>query len=590
MRLFLLSICLFFVNQFFAQVVCSGISPASIAGNYDFSWGQPANGWGSPDFSIPGTNVTGDLMLVDDGTPGINALTGVPLAYYGCNPLQNDLTGKIALVYRYDGVTPSTLCFLYDKALVAQNAGAIAVVIVNRPGGPEDVGGGGTVGPGVNIPVVLIGFSDGELLRAAMGNGTVSMFLGNKSGLYADDIGLSAQSRLIAKNYGVLSSLSQNSFGFEVGARVYNYGTNSQTDVYLNATIENEAGGSLYNQTVGPFSINPGDSIDVAPGAGLNFPTFSSPAIQNGKYTLRYSTTMGAVDAFNGDNAISSVFIVNDSILSYAKLDPLTLKPVPTNAYRPSATGATYSVCMAFEHPSLSDVAGEGMYFSAITPYNSGVSLEGEEMSVMIYRWDDVFTDLNDANLAFDNLTQIGFGFYSYPGDLQNQVVYAPFDNIVPFVFNQRYLACVQTVNANVYFGHDNKTNYLWNEGYYLQPIAPNESGGTFYPSGFGMDIPSAIALKVCSTCSESIQENTSGQFDVFPNPFNEKITVSHPSAEVIKQIRVYDIKGNIVFEKAFNQSENGQQINLEQLDNGFYYLAIEIGEGKLYNTKIVKK
>jgi hypothetical protein len=191
---------------------------------------KPANNWSSPDFSIPGTSVTGDLMLADDGTPGINPVSGVPLAHYGCPPLVNNLSGKICLIYRYDGVTPSTLCFLYDKAINAQNAGAMAVLIVNRPDGPEDVGGGGTVGPNVTIPVVMISFNDGELLRAEMQNGPVTMFMGNKTGLFANDIGLTTNTNLIPKSFGVISRLAENAseFNFDLGTRVYNYGTADQ--------------------------------------------------------------------------------------------------------------------------------------------------------------------------------------------------------------------------------------------------------------------------------------------------------------------------------------------------------------------------
>ena len=39
------------------------------------------------------------LMFVDDGTPGSNP-QGNPVAAEGCNPLVNNLTGKIAVIYR----------------------------------------------------------------------------------------------------------------------------------------------------------------------------------------------------------------------------------------------------------------------------------------------------------------------------------------------------------------------------------------------------------------------------------------------------------------------------------------------------------
>ena len=31
-----------------AQVICAGVSPNSIQGNYQFSWADPAGGWGAP--------------------------------------------------------------------------------------------------------------------------------------------------------------------------------------------------------------------------------------------------------------------------------------------------------------------------------------------------------------------------------------------------------------------------------------------------------------------------------------------------------------------------------------------------------------
>jgi len=107
-----------------AQVIFAVQSPASIEGNYDFSWADPAEGWGSPDFNIPGTFVEGELMIADDGSTGLND-QGNPISAEACNPLINDLTGKIAFIYR-------NTCEFGDKAFNAQQAGAIAVVIVNR--------------------------------------------------------------------------------------------------------------------------------------------------------------------------------------------------------------------------------------------------------------------------------------------------------------------------------------------------------------------------------------------------------------------------------------------------------------------------
>ena len=131
-----------------AQVICAGVSPANIAGNYDFSWSDPAGGWGSPDFNIPGTFVQGTLMLIDDGTPGTNA-QGNPISAEGCagadpatypnspgaSTSWNDLTGQIAVIYR-------NTCDFGWKALQAELNGAIGAIIINRE--PEVIAMGAT--------------------------------------------------------------------------------------------------------------------------------------------------------------------------------------------------------------------------------------------------------------------------------------------------------------------------------------------------------------------------------------------------------------------------------------------------------------
>jgi len=586
----LLFLALIFTFNGQSQVVCAGVSPASIAGNYEFSWGEPANTWASPDFNIPGTYVSGELMLVDDGSVGNSPASGLPLANYGCAPLINDLTGKIAVVYRYDGVTASTICWMSDKALIAQNAGAIAVLIVNRPGANSDLStGGGSAAPNVTIPVVLVDFNDGAILRTEMGNGPVTMFLGNKTGLYTNDIGVTKETKLIPKSFGVISQLAQNGaeFNFDLGTRVYNYGTNDQTNVTVTANVDGPGGSSVFTQTVGPLTILSGDSLDIFPGEINTFPPFSLATYPVGTYSLTFSVSLGVTDEYNGGNSTSSDFLINDSIFSYAKLDPVSHLPLASNGYRPSVSNSTYSVCTVISDPNASRIAVEGMYFSASTAYGSSVALTGEEIAINLYEWNDVFIDLNDAGLAFDNLTSVGFGYYYYPNDsltaaaLQGQSVYGPLNTCVVLEDNQRYLACAQTVNSAVYLGHDKKTDYTFNEAYYLQPFSPNESDGTYYASGFGADIPSAIGLKITTTFGcLGVNENSEIQGNVFPNPSNDKITISI-NANGLVNLLVSDLSGKKVLEQNVH-FENGQtNTDISSLENGMYILAVILEDGK---------
>ncbi len=579
------------------QVVCSGVSPASIAGNYAFSWGTPANTWGSPDFNIPGTYVQDTLMLVDDGSIGNSIISGVPLANYGCGTLINNLSGKIAVVYRYDGGTASTICYMSEKALIAQNAGAIAVLIVNRPSAGADIGTGGlTVAPSVTIPVVLLNFNDGEILRAEMQNGPVTMFLGNKTGLFANDLALRTEAALIPKKGFFPTLLAQNEteFNFDLGARIYNPGNLPQGNISLRATVTNPAGNLVYDNSVSAMYIDINDSIDVAPGENFTLADFSLSTYPVGTYTLTYTASMmdlnmtNIVDEYASDNSISYSFTISDSIYSAAKVDTANGLPNAKIFYRPSTNNQTYSICSVISDPNASRLAVEGLYFAAVkgTAVPGDSLLTGEEISVYLYKWEDVFVDLNDPSFGFGTLTEVAQAYYYYPSELGYETVFAPFNEPIVLTDNDRYLACVQTVNTNVYFGHDN-TNYTWNTDYYLQPICPNENDGAYYTNGFGLDIPNALGIKVMEPVT-SANELTNVKILAYPNPAMNSVTIALKASGKIA-LTVTDISGKIVLNSTELLLNEKAEIDISTLESGVYLLKIRTNDGQTSQINVVK-
>jgi hypothetical protein len=88
-----------------------------------------------------------------------NAPTGA-VPSEGCGPFVGFPAGAIALVDRGN-------CNFADKTLNAQNAGAVAVVIVNNvPGAPTAPGG--TALPGTTIPTDMVGQADGAAIKAGL--------------------------------------------------------------------------------------------------------------------------------------------------------------------------------------------------------------------------------------------------------------------------------------------------------------------------------------------------------------------------------------------------------------------------------------
>lgn len=565
----------------YAQVIAAGISPQSIVANYTHTWADPAGGWGTPDFNIPNTYVQDTLMVVDDGSTGTNA-QGNPISAEGCNPLINNLTGKIAVCFR-------NTCEFGAKALNAQNAGAVGVIVINRE--PTVIAmGAGASGANVTIPVVMLTLADGLSLIAEMANGPVVMFLGNKTGLFPNDGGISAGAALLPRQALIPSQLAQNGteYNFDLGARVYNYGNLAQTNMTLTATITNPSGATVYNNQASGISLAPGDSIDVDPTQVNNLPNFSLASYQEGTYTLTYTLGLSDGDDYDADNILTTTFTVTDSLYGFAQADPTTGSPTGGNYYRPSNNNQTFSTCQVIDNANASRIQANGLWFSATTAAASGVILTGEEMAVYLYKWEDVFADLNDANLAFNTLTEVASGYYYYPDDLQGQTVYGAFANPAALENNQRYLACVQTVNLNLYLGHENSTNLTWNEDYYLQPMTPNESDGTYYPGGFGADLPSSMAVAI-SDNEVSISELNTVAGKAFPNPANDIVTVAI-EGEGTAQLTVTDVAGKVAMATTLNLAAGQDNVNINTLQSGLYIFNVTLENGKTAQFNVVKK
>jgi hypothetical protein len=562
-----------------AQVIVAGVSPTSIVANYPFTWAEPG-AWGTPDFNIPGTFVQDTLMIVEDGSTGTND-QGNPISQEGCNPLINDLTGKIAVIYR-------NTCEFGAKAFNAQEAGAVGVIIINRD--PDVVPmGGGAQGANVTIPCVMIGNAEGALLVEAMQTESVVVFMGNKTGLFANDIGLSRNAALIPKLGAVPALLAQSGteFNFDLGARIYNPGSNAQTNVSINAKVVGPTGNTVYDNTVNGLSIATNDSIDVDPSQASNFPAFSLSSYPAGRYTLTYTISLdGVTDEYDGDNSISTTFTVNEDIYGFAQLDATTNLPKPTLFYRPSTNNNTFSICTVINDPNASRVAVPGVYFAAT---NNTASLAGEEIALYLYKWEDAFVDVNDAGLGFNSLTEVASGFYYFPSDLQNETVYAQYNTAVALENNQRYLACAQTTNIEVFLGHEGSTNYTWNLDYYLQPTSPGESDGTYFATGFGADIPNSLGVKMIDVATIGLGENASVEGNAYPNPATDAVTISI-DGEGVANLTVTDIAGKVVISNAVSLNGGKANVNIASLNAGIYLFNVALENGKTSQFKVTKK
>ncbi len=148
-------------------------SPAGIADSYV---ANPSNSGGE------GNGLTADMALVVDATPPIDD---------ACQPLTNNLTGKIALIVWSGGLCNSSVFVLN-----AANAGAVGAVIVDETVAPLTNFGGNAA-----IPSVAVGSLDGQLLLTTIAGDTINATLeDNPAGQINRDSDLDAG--VIVHEYG----------------------------------------------------------------------------------------------------------------------------------------------------------------------------------------------------------------------------------------------------------------------------------------------------------------------------------------------------------------------------------------------------
>jgi len=555
----------------FSQVIFSGVSPASIQGSYAMTYAPAGGDWGVVDLLDPANTVLDTLVLISDGTAGDSL---------GCFAAVNgaDVAGHIAILYRGG-------CQFGTKALNAQNAGAIAVVIINNaPGGPVGMGGG-VDGGSVTIPVVMIGDDAGAILVEEMQNGPVEVFIGNKTGFYPNDLGMLNRSVLRSKASAMPSLLAQTNadYDFQVGAWVYNFGFQDQTNLTLNATVE-VGGVEVYNETSANVdSLLAGDSVY------LTLPDFSLATYDDGYYNMVYSVVSDSVDFYDFDNQLGADFYINPTDFSYATYDQTLNVPNSSGGFRSSAATNSYSACIAFRDPNASRVAATGMTFASVLGADAvQPSLDGEPMVITMYSYDDVFTDLNDAPNPIAAYTQLTMGEFLYVGDPQGEMVSGEFNDQIVLEDNQRYFFCVTTYNSDLFIGFDPNADYSLNGNLYLQPYAPIESDGTFNPVGFGFDAIPGISVQFKDALLVNLEaEKLALDMRAYPVPASSQVTVDFKDNKV-NFLEVLNVAGQRVVAQDVNTMDNSVFVDVNGLENGVYMFKMHLENGMSKTLQVV--
>ena len=573
-KILLFGIGLFLAGSVSSQVIFSGLTPASIQGNYTVTFGDIPGGWGGPDMTIPANSIVDTLVQL----MGPTATDTI-----GCNPASNaaDVAGQIAVLYRGD-------CQFGEKVATAEAAGAIACVIINNvPGGPVGMAPG-TAGANTAIPVVMIGLTDGQTLLNEMGNSDVTAFIGNKSGYYENDLGTKISEILRPKYSSVPASIATNGIEYPINiqAHIHNYGSNDQTNVALAAIIKYN-GAEIYNDTTNAMDMLSGDSVL------FTLPTFEPASWDEGYYEFDYIVVSDSTDDFDADNTFESDFVISGTDLSYASIDETELTPQTAGGSHPIDGDGDiipeFASCIHFRDVNASRLAPQAISFTASKGSDANIpSLEGEQINVSVYEYNDNFTDLNDPNLEnpIVSINQVMSKNFTYQTDSANKLITVPFnaDDIIALSDDQRYLFCALTYNGAVYFSTDPDRDYRENLNFYLQPLFPIKAADDFNPVGFGADYVPGVTVSFVGAAQVSLKEEKLNiSMNVYPSPATQVVNVDFNEYDV-NHVELINLTGQTVTNQSIQTGASNTTLDVSGVENGVYIVRVTL-ENQLTKT-----
>ena len=626
MKIILLMTALIISGSIFAQrypgldkLVIEVSSPSSMKGTYKvmgtadnacYTWLDGAIGpfWGIQDNTT--TAISGKFVMVKD-TFGVSITNAA------------DLAGNIAVVYNGGGIKYK------QKMINIQAAGAAAMIIIGPadsetyPGGESKSTAVDQAALAINIPMFVIGNTDGLKLAKVMKTDTVNGYVG-KTKVYANDLSIN-KSRVFAPLARTkVTALSQEGDVSEtLGLRVKNNGTNTQ--IMFRARVQIEFNKNIiFRDSI----IWRDDSLKLKPKDSTYFFSFINKFepkndLTAGEYKVTYSVNF--VDTTNYknfstesdykdlllmednsiDNSYSFTFNVADSVYAVSTIKSYTdnyytkqtyknvpnwSSPVSLYSSDLAVLGYEQATCIVFSDKNANRIQADGIIFSVFNKQFKPI--KDQLVKINVYEWADNFTNILDTvHFGFKNLIPLVDNQEYVIKDTSNwNYENVKFDDPVRFEANKRYLACIHSKDSTVQFGFDKLSVSM--EGSYIeygwQPISPIFLNGKYYVLGWGYTRIPSVAFSVSPNKAGINELEASSNVKVYPNPVSNALNVAFDlenSSEF--NLTVTDLSGKVVYNSKSMKGivgTNIMTIDTKSLTNGMYVLNI------VSNNSVVSK
>lgn len=520
-------------------------------------------------------------------------------------------TGKFALIYRGG-------CEFGEKALAAQNAGAVGVIIVNNLLGVAGMGAGAQ-GANVTIPVVMVTTEAGNAIKNELiNNVAVNISLAGwrfdsvanpiDIGFMSDGPNLPYAKTIPVSQLSTQLGSADDSFRVYAGGRFYNFSVNDFDTIGLEGRFSfnpNYVGGSFSqvdSNMIKYYFNTPITTTDSILYLKLdtinnNLVGFDINDADKGRYkvsNLVYSIPFTETGSAQLNNEYEYEFSVTDSIYSKCAYNFTTNSPVanyyinidPTRNYQ---WGHVYYIrngsyeAKAAQAVIMRDVIDDSVF-------------NGQDVLITLYKWTD---DNNDGAINYGTeLEEIGNASQVLGNDIvpiKGFTVTMPFQNVLapgnPVVLESgsTYWMTIELGNNRTYaVGSDYYADYTANligdisRGNPLYDVTSQ----TMYGGGFSdAGSPSIALLMSKNQIPVGLNDATKfdGKVNLYPNPVSNVVNVSVNLNSDTKSIsyEIIDITGKTIAKSTkSNVKSDIFTYNTSKLSNGTYFVKITSDAG----------
>ncbi len=374
-------------------------------------------------------------------------------------------------------------------------------------------------------------------------------------------------------------------FGFL--ADISNQGSEAQTGVSLNISVEGPDGSIVFTEDLAYGEIIPDSVAENVPFVGTFEPT--EPGVYIGTYTVSADST----DLNPDNNSQTFQFLVSDTL--FAKENGVETITGPAASNWDAGEAWSWAYGNYFYVPA----AGNNIFKHVFFAIDTEASQQGETVTVNVYKWTDTNAD-EQADPA--ERTLVAQMLYPIEGDESGgDLIALPVTTLlgdpVALEDDTHYLVMVEYATdvegTTIAMGVASSVDYgamIFRSGLdgaprygsFLGINTPLEEE-PYSSLGFGTDLVPAVSISFGEPNSVREEILLDADLAVFPNPANSQITLDMNFTETMKDvtIQLFDINGKLIESRRMNNIEKQQaEFNVQSLTPGAYLFKVTTGKG----------